>query len=231
MTYQLPLAIHLNDEAIFADFCWNGNTLLQKELLQLVAGNGERLLYLWGNIGSGKSHVLQACCQAIGATNQSTIYLPLKVLKEWGPQVLEGVSEHALIAIDDIDEVAGDAVWEESLFHLYNRIRDQERSSLIITGHMPPTYSPIQLPDLRSRLMWGLVLQLNELRDDDKIWTLQLHAKKRGFDLSSQVCQYLINRCARNMHDLHRLLNRLDEASLIAQRKITIPFVKEILGI
>ncbi|MDP3704868.1 MAG: DnaA regulatory inactivator Hda [Legionellaceae bacterium] len=231
MTHQLPLAIHLNDEATFADFCWNGNALLHEQLLHVLAGHGERLFYLWGNAGTGKSHVLQASCQAMSNSHQSAIYLPLKLLHEWGPQVLEGMDDHVLIAIDDIDKIATDPMWEEALFHLYNRIRDQGRSTLMITGQMPPTHTPIRLADLRSRLMWGLVLQLNELHDDDKVSTLQINAKKRGLELSISVCQYLINRCARNMHDLHALLNRLDEASLVMQRKITIPFVKEILGI
>jgi len=228
---QLPLSVRLNDEATLADFCWNGNTLLHEQLQHILAGHGERLLYVWGNTGSGKSHILQACCQAMSHTHQSAVYLPLKLLQEWGPQVLDGMDDQTLIGIDDIETVAKDKAWEEGLFHFYNRIRDRGQSTLMITGQMPPMHSPIQLPDLRSRLMWGLVLQLNELHDEDKINTLQWHAKKRGFELQKSVCQYLINRCARNMHDLHALLNRLDEASLVLQRKITIPFVKDVLGI
>lgn len=227
---QLALAIQLNDEANFSDFCWGGNVLLQQQLQQTFHGQGERLLYLWGTSGSGKSHLLQACCQAV-AENQSSIYLPLNTLKEWGPESIEGVEEQALVGIDDIDAIASHAGWEEALFHLYNRIRDNQHSILIITGKNPPSHSPIKLLDLRSRLSWGLVLQLHELNDQDKINTLQLHAHKRGFMLPSSVGQFLLNRCARNMHDLHHLLNQLDEASLIAQRKITIPFVKNILGI
>jgi len=230
MNRQLALAIQLNDEASLADFCWNGNSLLHQQLHHALDGDGERLFYLWGVAGSGKSHLLQACCQAVNNT-QSAIYLPLEVLKEWGPQVIDGIEAQALISIDDIDAIAGDAAWEEALFHLYNRIRDQGQTTLIITGKQSPTTLPICLADLRSRLTCGLVIQLNELNDEDKINTLKLHANKRGFELPESVGQFLLNRCARNMHDLHLLLNRLDEASLIAQRKITIPFVKDILGI
>lgn len=229
ITHQLPLAINLNDEATFVDFCWNGNELLHEQLINMLEGNGDRLLYLWGNVGSGKSHVLQACCQAMSGKNQSAMYLPLNLLHEWGPQVLDGLDEYMLIAIDDIDVIATNSAWEEALFHLYNKIRDQGKSTLIIAGVAPPLHMPILLPDLRSRLIWGLVIQLKELADEDKVSTLQLHAKKRGFDLPTLVCRFLINRCARNMHDLHALLNRLDEASLVLQRKITIPFVKDIL--
>lgn len=232
MNRQLALAIQLNDEATFSDFCWGNNVLLQQQLQHTLQedGRGERLIYLWGPNGSGKSHLLQACCQAV-ACNQSAIYLPLRTLKEWGPQVIDGIDEQALIGIDDIDSIAKNHAWEEALFHLYNRVRDNEKTTLIITGHCPPAQALLHLADLRSRLSGGLVIQLNELSDHDKISTLKLHAHRRGFELPTSVGQFLLNRCARNMHDLHELLNRLDEASLIAQRKITIPFVKNILGI
>ena len=230
MSRQLPLAVQLNDEATLADFCWGNNALLQQQILHALSGQGERLIYLWGIEGSGKSHLLQACCQAFSAY-QSAIYLPLHSLKEWGPDILEDLDEQTWIGIDDLDAIAGDPIWEEALFHLYNRVRDNEKTTLIISGKLPPANMSIRLPDLRSRLSWGLVMQLNELNDEDKINTLKWHAKKRGLELPTSVGQFLLNRCARNMHDLNALLNRLDEASLIAQRKITIPFVKEVLGI
>ncbi len=227
---QLPLAIQLNNEATFRDFCWGENALLHQQIDRSISGIGDRFMYLWGLPGSGKSHLLQACCQAVGG-HRTSIYLPLKLLKEWGPQMLEGLDEQDWISMDDLDVVAGDPVWEEALFHLYNRVRDNGKTTLIISGQQPVANLPIRLPDLRSRLSWGLVFQINELSDDDKINTLSRLANNRGFELPSSVGQFLINRCGRNMHDLDALLNRLDEASLSAQRRITIPFVKSILGI
>ncbi|MDP3269151.1 MAG: DnaA regulatory inactivator Hda [Legionella sp.] len=230
MNKQLALAIKLNDEATLDDFNWQNNALLQQQIKAMLNHQEDRLLYLWGAKGSGKSHVLQACCQAVNSTH-SAIYLPLALLKEWGPQSIEGLEDQALVCIDDIQEIAHDPVWEEALFHLYNRIKDQEKNLLIISGNLPPVLMPIELADLRSRLGWGLVIQLNELNDDEKVRTLKLHAIKRGFDLPEGVGHFLLNRCSRNMHDLHELLNRLDDASLAAHRKITIPFVKNILNI
>lgn len=230
MNKQLALAIKLNDEATLDDFNWQNNALLQQQIRTMLNHQEDRLLYLWGAKGSGKSHVLLACCQAVNSTH-SAIYLPLALLKEWGPQSIEGLEDQALVCIDDIQEIAHDPVWEEALFHLYNRIKDQEKNLLIISGNLPPALMPIELADLRSRLGWGLVIQLNELNDDEKVKTLKLHALKRGFDLPESVGHFLLNRCSRNMHDLHELLNRLDDASLAAHRKITIPFVKNILSI
>lgn len=230
MNKQLALAIQLNDEATLGDFNWQNNHLLQKQLQLMLSEGSERLLYLWGAKGSGKSHVLQGCCQAVNSS-ESSIYLPLSLLREWGPESIEGVEHHHLICIDDIDVIAHNPAWEEALFHLYNRIKDKEKGLLIITGNQPPALMNIKLPDLRSRLGWGLVIQLNELEDEEKIKTLKLHALKRGFDLPESVAQFLLNRCSRDMHSLHQLLNRLDDASLAAHRKITIPFVKDILAI
>lgn len=230
MNKQLALAIRLNDEATLADFNWGENKLLQQQLQRMLTFKDECFLYLWGNKGCGKSHLLQASCQAVNATT-SAIYLPLRLLKEWGPQTIEGVEKQALICIDDIDAIALDTAWEEALFHLYNKIKDREQNLLIISGSQSPTTLPIKLLDLRSRLSWGLVIQLIELNDEDKVTTLKLHAAKRGFDLPESVGHFLLSRCSRSMHDLHQLLNRLDDASLAAQRKITIPFVKNILNI
>ncbi len=230
MSSQLALAIQLNDEATLDDFCWTNNALLHQQLTLSLAGEGERLIYLWGETGTGKSHLLQACCQAVNV-NQSAIYLPLETFKTWEPCILEDLDKQAWISIDDLDAISTQGAWEEALFHLYNRVRDNGETRLIISGKRPPNSMQINLPDLRSRLGWGLVIQLNELSDGNKINTLQRRAKKRGFELPTGVGQFLINRSSRNMHDLNTLLNRLDEASLAAQRKITIPFVKDVLSI
>ncbi|MDF1678466.1 MAG: DnaA regulatory inactivator Hda [Legionellaceae bacterium] len=229
MNQQLALAIQLNDEATFHDYCWGENVQLQKELYKALAGEGEQFIYLWGSAGSGKSHLLQACCQHLG-THQSSIYLPLETLKTWDPTILSDLDIHDLFCIDELDAIAGNKAWEEALFHLYNRIRDSGRSILIVAGLTPPRYANISLPDLQSRLSSGLVMHVEELTDADKIKTLLLEANRRGFELSQTVAQFLVNRSARNMHDLHALLDRLDNASLEAQRKITIPFIKTTLN-
>ena len=230
MNKQLPLSIQLNTEATLADFCWGNNGVLQQQLMLSFTGMSERLFYIWGNAGSGKSHLLQACCQYL-SNSQSAIYLPLEILNSWGPRIIDGLEEQLLVCIDDVETIANQPEWEEALFHLFNRAKENERTILIITGKLPPSQLHVRLPDLKSRLSWGLVMQINELEDEDKIATLKIQAAKRGFVLPLSVGQFLINRCSRNMHDLLGLLNRLDEASLIAQRKITIPFVKDILGI
>lgn len=228
---QLALAIQLNHQATLEDFFWGDNALLQQQLDWSLQGRGERFFYLWGDVGVGKSHLLQGCCQAMSASGESAAYLPLALLREWGPDSIEGMDEQRLLAIDDLDLIASDKAWEEALFHLYNRVRDNGQTVLLMSGKQAPVHTAIQLPDLRSRLAWGLVMPVHELNDELKITALQQHARDRGFELSDKVALFLINRCARSMHALYDILDKLDAASLSAQRKITIPFVKTALSL
>ena len=231
MNQQLALAIQLKNQADLSDFCWGQNTILKHALELTFSGSGERFFYLWGSVGSGKSHLLQGVCQNYAEQGTSVIYLPLSILKEWGPESLEGLSNQAVIAIDDIDSIAGLPEWENALFDLYNQVHDNEHSVLLTSNNTAPSASAIKLADLRSRLNWGLTLQLKELDDVNKTTVLQAQARKRGFDLPEAVALFLIHRCTRNMHDLQNILDQLDQESLAAQRKITIPFVKSILAI
>lgn len=225
---QLILTIQLNDEAIFEDFCWNDNAWLHEKIHNIIHQGLPLILYIWGKSGTGKSHLLQACCHALG---NDSMYLPLKLLKKLDPQIIEDLENKSLVAIDDISAIAMNSNWEEAIFHLYNRIRDSEQHSLIITDTLPPVNSTIKLADLKSRLSASLIIQINELNDTDKIKTLCAHAKKRGIHLSLTVGNFLLNRCTRNMIDLHHILDKLDEASLREKRRLTVPFVKEVLDL
>ena len=231
MNHQLALSIQLNHQATLNDFCWEDNAFLKQQINQILSGQGERFIYLWGDEGAGKSHLLQGLCHDI-TLNQATIsYLPFSLLKEWGPASIDGLENQTLIVMDDLDIIGGDKAWEEAIFHLYNRIRENEKTTLITATKQAPMNSTFQLPDLRSRLSSGLIIQLKELNDDAKITTLQQQAEKRGFSLTQQTSTFLIHHCSRNMHILNQLLNTLDEASLKAKRKITIPFIKDVLSI
>lgn len=231
MSQQLPLAMQLHPQKYLQDFFWQTNQELKQFLLAFLGQEYlETFLYVWGGAGCGKTHLLQASCQAMPHT-KSVAYCPLSILQKWGPESLEGMDDYALIALDDLDVIAGDPLWEEALFHFYNRIRNNAETKLIVSSHFSPTSSPIHLPDLRSRLSWGMVYQIHPLDDETKICVLQQEALKRGFVLSSEVAIFLLKRYSRNLHRLHQLLDQLDKASLIAKRKVTIPFIKEILSL
>ncbi|MGM0594792.1 MAG: DnaA regulatory inactivator Hda [Pseudomonadota bacterium] len=221
---QLPLRIGLRDSATFANFWPADNAAACHTLAQ----RQEPFVYLWGSSGSGKTHLLQAACHAVSEAGGTAIYLPLAESAELHPAMLEGMEQMALVCLDDLDAVAGDAAWEQALFHLYNRLRESG-NHLIAAASAAPASLGIELPDLVSRLGWGPVYQLNLLDDVGKAQALRQRASNRGMVLSPEVANYLLSRAPRDMHALFALLERLDEHSLAAQRRLTIPFVRELI--
>ncbi len=225
MTQQLTLPVVMRDDARFANFYAGPNEQIVQSLQQQWTIRGEPFIYLWGHAGSGCSHLLQASCHYAEGLGHQSVYLPLNELAAYGPAVLEGMEQLPLVALDHLQAVAGQADWEEALFHLFNRIRDRQ-SHLLIAADQAPLNTGIRLPDLISRLSWGVVYQVQELDDNDKILALMLRARKRGLNLGDDVARFILSRGSRDMQGLCDLLDRLDAASLAAQRKLTIPFVK-----
>jgi DnaA family protein len=157
--------------------------------------------------------------------------VPLDKRAYFVPEVLDGMEQLSLVCIDNIEGIAGDPQWEAAVFHLYNRILETGRTRLFITGDRPPRQLNLSLADLASRLDWGQIYRLQPLSDEEKLQALQLRAKLRGFELPEDVCRFLLKRLDREMLTLFMTLDQLDHASITAQRKLTIPFVKEILSL
>lgn len=200
-------------------------------LVQRTAEGGadaEHFLFLWGAASVGKSHLLQAACQHAAENRRTVAYLPMTELIDLSVEVFDGLEQMSLVCLDDVQLTAGKPEWEEALFHFYNRMRDAG-GCLLVTANVAPSALAVALPDLQSRLSWGPVVQLNELDDAGKISALQLRAEGRGFELPDEVAQFLMRRSSRDMSSLFVLLDRLDEASLVQQRKLTIPFVRELI--
>ena len=143
--------------------------------------------------------------------------------------MLEGLERADLVCLDDVDALAGAQEWEQAVFALYNGLREHG-GRLLAAGPVPPAALPLELEDLRTRLAWGLVYQLQPLDDEDKLRGLQQRARERGLELPDAVARYLLQRCRRDMASLLHCLDELDRASLAAQRRLTIPFVKEVMA-
>ena len=225
---QLALPVTPRDDATLDNFlpAPGAGPLLTALQGQFDAG-GEAIIYLHGGEGSGKSHLLQACCHRVGTGAR---YLPLAELAGFPPgEVLSGAAEAPLVCLDDLDAVAGRADWELALFGLYNRIRERG-TRLLVAAACAPRLVPLQLEDLRSRLAWGVVYHLPAGDDMQKKAILQFRARRRGLTLPEEVANYLVSRAPRNLDALLELLNRLDRASLEQQRALSIPFVKQTLG-
>jgi len=226
---QIPLPFTQFEPLDFDLYLTGENEEVQAVLQQTAAGVQRRSVVLWGDHGSGKSHLLQATCRRAAETGMTAAYVPLKLFASHPVSVLEGLDQMHLVCIDDLDEICGHRHWEEALFHLFNRMHDQGNIMLFALRGNPRALE-FQLEDLKSRLAWGLVYQLQPLADDEKIRLLQRRAETRGFKLSGEVVQYMMSRSSRDLHSLLALLDRIDSASLSEQRRITVPFVSSLLA-
>jgi len=226
---QLSLPLYLPDDETFASFWPGDNPSLIAALQSALQQEHGSYLYFWSREGGGRSHLLHAACAELSAHGEAVGYVPLDKRTWFVPEVLDGMEQLALICIDNIECIAGDEPWEMAIFDLYNRILETGRTRLLITGDRPPRQLNLKLPDLASRLDWGQIYRLQPLSDEDKLQALQLRARLRGFELPEDVGRFLLKRLDREMRTLFMTLDKLDRASISAQRKLTIPFVKEAL--
>jgi DnaA family protein len=223
---QLALPLQLADHAVFESFLESGNETLVASLKRLAAGDGDHGCWLWGARSSGKTHLLQAVCARAG---DRAVYVPMGMFAGAGVEMLDGLASRDLICIDDIEQVLGDSAWEAALFALANELADHG-GQLVISAAATPRESSIRLADLQSRLTRLPVFQLKLLSDPDRASALQLRSRHRGLDLPDDTAHYLLKRSRRDMASLYEILDRLDREALRAKRRLTIPFVREVLG-
>lgn len=228
MATQLPLQLCFNQEQSFANYITGPNSTVAQALRGCAEGCGEPLVFLWSETGLGKSHLLNACCQLAQTLQRRSAYIPLTELRQHGSAVLENMEYLDLLCLDDIQTIAGDSVWELTLFHLFNRLRDSGKY-MLISANTAPAQLPLVLPDLHSRLTWGLTLRLHDLTDEDKLAAVNQRSQQLGMSISPAVGKYLLAHYPRDLPGLWRLLDGLDSATLAAQRKLTIPFLKAYL--
>ncbi len=222
---QLALPLKLADHAVFSSFYPGGNAAAVAFLRDRVLAGADRGCWLWGAAGTGKSHLLQAVCEQAGDRAQ---YLPLHELNAAGPAILEGLGSRELLCLDDLHAVAGDAAWELALFELSNQLADNG-GVIVVSAVSPPRDAGIRLNDLVSRMTRLPVFHLQPLDDAGRIEALRLRAQLRGLELPLKTANYILRRSKRDMATLYGQLDKLDSAALQAKRKLSIPFVRDVL--
>jgi DnaA family protein len=218
---QLPLGVRLRADALFESF-WagpNGETVAALRTPSVTP------LWLWGPGSSGKTHLLQAVCAAAG---EAAAYFPLARSQALPPDAIAGFERTRVLCVDDVDAVSGDLEWERALFRLFNDATELH-TRLIFAAAAPPRQSDWRLEDWRSRAGACVVYQLRELDDRGRIEALRLRAAQRGLQLPLETSEYLLKRMPRDLRSLFDILDQLDEASLVAQRRLTIPFIRDAL--
>jgi DnaA-homolog protein len=224
---QLALGVRLRAEAVFESFAPGKNS----ELLTALRSANATPLWLWGAHGSGKTHLLQAVCAAAGAGagtggGESAAYFPLDRAFALPPDALTGFERNHVLCIDDVDAIAGDQAWEQALFTLFNEATEL-RTRLIFAAAVAPRQASWVLEDWRSRAASCVVYHLRELDDEGRIEALRLRAAQRGLQLPYETSEYLLKRMPRDLPSLFQSLDALDEASMVEQRRLTIPFIRD----
>ncbi|MCP5149481.1 MAG: DnaA regulatory inactivator Hda [Chromatiales bacterium] len=226
---QLPLLLRWRSGGRFATFEPGPNAEAARALEAVAAGAGRRVVFVWGSPGSGKSHLLEACCARAAEHDRRVGVVPLAGAASLAPAILDGLGALDLVCIDDVDRVAGAAQWEEALFHLFNAL-DAGARTLVLTAAAAPSACGFSLPDLASRFAAALVLRLRPLDDATRLAALRRHALTRGLRIDDDVGRYVLQRHSRDLPALVGLLDRLDREALAARRQLTVPFVREVMA-
>lgn len=232
MNRQLALKLQLKDASSFGNFLAGPNREAQEQLRAAVVramqpNTRPALIYLWGADGAGKTHLLQAACRLAQELGIAPVYLPLADVMTLGASLLEGIEQTPLVCLDDVGRVAGNAEWEMALFSLVERLR-AAGGTLVAGAAVPPDRLGLKLPDLASRLAWGTTYAMQPLSDAQKLEAVRLRAQHRGLDMPEDVARYILGRYPRDLASLFNLLDRIDEAALARQRRVTIPFLRQL---
>ena len=227
---QLPLDVALRDDDRFENFYIEPHQQAFQAVKQFVTQQIETVLYLWGQQGVGKSHLVHAAMEAARDNHRTVLLINQTEDIIALSKTLERYNQELLLCLDNFDQLIVQAAWQEVFFHAFNAVKEQG-GQLLVASRFSPRQLDLQLEDLRSRMSWGQVYHMSVLSDLDKMRILQFRAKQRGLKIADEVAIYLLNRMPRNMDDLFQVLVTLDQASIAAQRSITIPFVKQVFSI
>jgi DnaA-homolog protein len=224
---QIPLGVRLADRAVFGSYLPAHNAEALQHLQRLSHGAAGVLTWLCGPGSSGKTHLLQAACAA-ASEHMRAGYVPLAEVASLGVGMLDGLPQMQCLCLDDVDRVAGRLEWERGIFGLLQEV-EESGSRLILAAQVPPALLEWALADLGSRCAAAAVFQLRLLEEEEQHAALQLRARLRGLELPDETWHWLRKRFPRDMRTLYQLLDALDEAALAAQRRLTVPFIREVL--
>jgi len=223
MSFQFPLDFRLRVEATLDRFVTGPNAELIDRLQQLAEGDEQVLIYITGPEGYGKTHLLQAAARLV----DESMYIPLASIQSPAVEMFEGLETRQLLCIDDVEQLAGNNKMEVALFSLMKRIKDQSHS-IVLAATTPPDQSGFDLNDLVSRLNGCMQYQLRSPDEADIRLYLKRDAGRRGIDLGDEVIDWIMTHMPRDMKSLSERMNKLDTESLRTQRRITIPFIKDL---
>ncbi|MCW4453481.1 DnaA regulatory inactivator Hda [Flavobacterium sp. MXW15] len=225
---QLPLALRYPPDQRLESFIGAPAGVLA-QLQALASGEATEWVYLSGPAGTGKTHLALALCAAAEHAGRAAAYLPLAAAAGRLRDALEALEGRDVITLDGLEAIAGRREDEVALFDFHNRAR-AAGVTLLYTARAVPEALGLVLPDLKSRLSQCGRVMLDPLDDAGRGAVLRERAQRRGLALDEAAIEWLLTRTGRELGNLVALLDRLDRESLAAQRRITVPFLRRVLG-
>ena len=225
---QIPLPLEPRRPDRFEDFVPGPNAAVLGAIQALLNEPGA-FVFLSGPEGSGKSHLLNALCNAARDAGLAAFYIALKRVPPEAAAGLDDLQRLDLVCVDDLHCVAGDQDWEQALFSAFNAVRSA-RGRLLVSSRQPLASLPFGLPDLASRLAWGIRLSLQVPGEDEKLAILRQRARALRIDLPEDVARYLITHGRRDMASLLEALERIKDAAFSDKRRITVPLARQVLS-
>ena len=227
---QLPLRLPLPAGRRFENFeATPDNAELVAAVRRVAGGTGSERLLIVGDDGCGKTHLLEAAVSVASTVGDAVAFAPMRIWRREKVEAVRGLAHPGLVCIDDIDAIAGDSRWEEALLALVEEAMARG-ARMIVSARTMPAQTPFALADLRSRLSAATLYRLRELDDAGRSRALRRYARGRGIDIPDDVIGYVLTRHRRDMPSLVELLDRLDYHSMARQRRLTVPFVRELMA-
>lgn len=224
---QLALALRRPGPRGLAGFIPVGNEVLLAAVQRWSRGEGETYLFVHGAAASGKTRLLLCAAEEARGQGRDISYLPLNNAA-LAPAALDDLEHSDGVLLDSLEACAGQHDWEQALFSLYNRMRDQGKH-LMVSARAPCARLGLQLPDLQSRLAAGAAFNLKPLDDQGCAELLRTGAIQRGMKLDEPVIRYLLSRCPREPGVLAELIERIDRTTLAEQRQPSIRTIGRLL--
>ncbi|NRB78222.1 MAG: DnaA regulatory inactivator Hda [Saccharospirillaceae bacterium] len=226
---QIPLGVQIEEHSTLDTFYIGSNEQTYCSLRPFLMDDSQFFLCLWGNPLSGVTHLLQAITHMGIQSGRRCIYLPLKTVQDLSCSVLDELDQFDVVCLDDLEDVLEKEDWQESLFNLFNRFKGlNKRLAIGLKQH--PAQLEISLKDLRSRLNWGLSLQVHALNEGDLKQALKEKAQRQGLLLTDELANYIVSRAPRDIKSVLNIFEKLDQTSLVEQKKLTVLFAKKIMG-
>ena len=227
---QLPLRLALSRGRRFENFeLTPANAELVAAVRRVAVERTPERLLIVGDAGSGKSHLLEAAIETASAGGDAVAFMPMRDWRSRHVDAVRGLGRRGgLLCIDDVDAAAGEGGWEEALLALVEESASRQTRMLVSAGAVPSNI-PFVLADLRSRLSAATLYRLRGLDDESRARALRRHASGRGLEIPDDVVGYVLTRYRRDMPSLVALLDRLDHCSMAHQRRLTLPFVRDLI--